>query len=134
MACISPTESTTTPRGSIAGVPDYGWRVPLSYSCDLKCSPFFQPRLSQLPQYVGLSIRWVLRQDSTVCSDSETLIELDGKCSARRPTGSQRRGSTHAQSKQNPMSVTYTRLSDDLQNAFLMTYKTGGLIRQSTKP
>lgn len=58
MACLSPDESTTTPRESISGVPDFGWRVPLNYSCDLKCTPFFKPRLNQIPQYVGLSLRY----------------------------------------------------------------------------
>ncbi|KAK7116158.1 non-lysosomal glucosylceramidase-like isoform X2 [Littorina saxatilis] len=59
MACVSPNESTTTPRESIEGVPDFGWRVPLSYSCNLKCTPFFKPRLNQIPQYIGLSFRYM---------------------------------------------------------------------------
>ncbi|XP_076443638.1 non-lysosomal glucosylceramidase-like isoform X2 [Babylonia areolata] len=59
MACVSPSESSTTPRERIAGLPDFGWRVPLSYSCDLKCHAFFQPRLNQIPQYIGLSFRYM---------------------------------------------------------------------------
>ena len=47
----------TTPKEKIADIPDYGWRVPFTYSCDAKCYPFFQPRLSQIPQFVPMSLR-----------------------------------------------------------------------------
>lgn len=40
------------------GVPDYGWRVPLSYQCPIKCKPFFRPRLRQIPSLVGLGYRY----------------------------------------------------------------------------
>ncbi|ESP03323.1 hypothetical protein LOTGIDRAFT_237752 [Lottia gigantea] len=47
-----------TPAEDIPGVPDFGWRVKLSYECPDKCSPFFKPRVSQIPQYMGLSMRY----------------------------------------------------------------------------
>ncbi|XP_050400246.1 non-lysosomal glucosylceramidase isoform X1 [Patella vulgata] len=47
-----------TPSEKIEGVPDFGWRVKLSYECQDKMSPFFKPRLSQIPQYLGLSMRY----------------------------------------------------------------------------
>lgn len=47
----------TIPTEEIAGVPDFGWRVPLSYSCPMKCKAFFTPRLKQIPSYIGLGVR-----------------------------------------------------------------------------
>ncbi|CAL1530739.1 unnamed protein product [Lymnaea stagnalis] len=58
MECIGPDESPTTPRKHIPGIPDYGWRVPLTYNCSVKCKPFAKPRLNQIPQYVGLGLRY----------------------------------------------------------------------------
>ncbi|CAI9730886.1 non-lysosomal glucosylceramidase-like [Octopus vulgaris] len=48
----------TIPTEQIAGVPDFGWRVPLSYSCQMKCKAFFTPRLKQIPSYLGLGVRY----------------------------------------------------------------------------
>jgi len=53
----SPENSLTTPRESIPGVPDYGWRVKLDYECKTKCNPFVKPRWSQIPAHVGLGLR-----------------------------------------------------------------------------
>ncbi|GAB1606053.1 non-lysosomal glucosylceramidase-like [Argonauta hians] len=48
----------TIPTEKIAGIPDFGWRVPLSYHCQRKCKAFFTPRWKQIPTYVGLGIRY----------------------------------------------------------------------------
>ncbi|RUS80876.1 hypothetical protein EGW08_011347 [Elysia chlorotica] len=58
MLCVGPDESASTPRGHVAGLPDYGWRVPMSYKCNVKCSPFAKPRIGQIPQYIGLGLRY----------------------------------------------------------------------------
>ncbi|BFY98894.1 hypothetical protein BsWGS_01934 [Bradybaena similaris] len=58
MHCVGPEHSPTTPRKHVAGLPDYGWRVPLTYNCNVKCTPFSKPRISQIPQYVGLGLRY----------------------------------------------------------------------------
>ena len=53
----SPDKSPTTPRESIPGVPDFGWRVGLDYECQVKCTAFFRPRLSMIPELVPLMYR-----------------------------------------------------------------------------
>ncbi|PVD19748.1 hypothetical protein C0Q70_20239 [Pomacea canaliculata] len=58
MACVGPDESITTPKEVISGVPNFGWRVKLSHECKVKCAPFSLPRLNQIPQYAGLSLRY----------------------------------------------------------------------------
>ncbi|GFS08363.1 non-lysosomal glucosylceramidase [Elysia marginata] len=58
MFCVGPEENASTPREHVAGLPDYGWRVPMSYKCDVKCSPFAKPRINQIPQYIGLGLRY----------------------------------------------------------------------------
>ncbi|XP_041367827.1 non-lysosomal glucosylceramidase-like [Gigantopelta aegis] len=59
MACVSPDKSITTPKTHIDGVPDFGWRVPLTYKCQEKCGPFQSPRLKQLTGFVGLTVRYM---------------------------------------------------------------------------
>lgn len=59
MACVSPSESTTTPKEQILGVPSFGWRVKLNYECNVSCGPFTKPRLSQIVQYAGLGVRYL---------------------------------------------------------------------------
>jgi len=58
MQCVSPDECPSIPKKPIDGVPNYGWRVPQSYRCNIKCKPFAKPRISQIPQYVGLGLRY----------------------------------------------------------------------------
>jgi hypothetical protein len=50
--------SITTPKTTIKGIPDFGWRVNLSHECSVKCKPFDKPRFSQVIQFVGLGIRY----------------------------------------------------------------------------
>ncbi|KAK0057638.1 non-lysosomal glucosylceramidase [Biomphalaria pfeifferi] len=55
---LSDYTSLTEPLKTIPGLPDYGWRVPLSYECNIKCKPFSKPRLNLIPQYVSLGVRY----------------------------------------------------------------------------
>lgn len=57
MASREPHESVSTPNENIPGLPDFGWRMKLDYECTEKCKPFQTPRLSQLPDLVGLGVR-----------------------------------------------------------------------------
>ena len=73
MACVSPDKSITTPKSHIDGVPDFGWRVPLSYKCQEKCGPFQSPRLKQLYGFIGLSVRCAHLMIFTLVTD---LLEI----------------------------------------------------------
>ncbi|KAH9503274.1 Non-lysosomal glucosylceramidase [Bulinus truncatus] len=51
-------KSLTEPLKTIPGLPDYGWRVPLTYECKVRCRPFAKPRMKLIPQYIALGVRY----------------------------------------------------------------------------
>ncbi|XP_052099238.1 non-lysosomal glucosylceramidase-like isoform X1 [Mytilus californianus] len=55
----TPEASITTPKEDIANVPKFGWRVNFDHECKDKCDPFVKPRLTHIPELIGLSYRYM---------------------------------------------------------------------------
>ena len=50
---------STAPLPTIAGLPDYGYRLSMAKSFDETCRPFSRPRLRQMVGFVGMAYRLV---------------------------------------------------------------------------
>ena len=50
---------STDPMEHIAGLPDYGFRLPFDHVFTEKCWPFMRPHLHQIPQFLGFAYRRV---------------------------------------------------------------------------
>ena len=47
----------------IKGLPDYGFRLNFDHEFKEKCTPFMMPRLHQIPGFLSMSFRLVIRAD-----------------------------------------------------------------------
>lgn len=60
MAHRGPAESLSTPKETVAGLPEYGWRMKLNYKWTENCTPFRVPKISYFIAMLGFIIRFVL--------------------------------------------------------------------------
>lgn len=61
-------------------LPAYGWRVSFTHRAETKCKPFAFPRLSQMPDLITMSLRYVVLRYRFLIVFKKVLIDANYRC------------------------------------------------------